>query len=97
MGGAGRGLSTFTTSAVYGGLTAAAQFADAFGETSLAQEYRDGAASMRQAMDKYLFLDGRSSGLPAWCSSRRMAPLQGRLHPRCKSLRHIRLWSLPSR
>ena len=52
-----QGILTFTVSAVYGGLMAAAQFTEAFGETDLAQEYREGASRMRQAMDKYLYLE----------------------------------------
>jgi len=52
-----QGVLTFTVAAVYGGLVAAANFADAFGEISLAQDYRDGAAHMRQGMDQYLYLE----------------------------------------
>ena len=52
-----QGILTFTVSAVYGGLMAAAHFTEAFGETDLAQEYREGASRMRQAMDKYLYLE----------------------------------------
>jgi GH15 family glucan-1,4-alpha-glucosidase len=52
-----QGILTFTVSAVYGGLMAAAHFTEAFGETDLAQEYRQGASRMRQAMDKYLYLE----------------------------------------
>ncbi len=51
-----RGILTFTVSAVYGGLMAAANFAKAFGETSLAEDYAQGAVKMREAMDKYLYL-----------------------------------------
>ncbi|HSX26329.1 MAG TPA: glycoside hydrolase family 15 protein [Chlamydiales bacterium] len=51
-----QGILTFTVSAVYGGLTAAAHFAEAFGETSLAQDYREGARKMREGMDQYLYL-----------------------------------------
>lgn len=51
-----QGVLTFTVSAVYGGLMAAANFTEIFGETSLAQEYRDGAAKMRKSMDQYLYL-----------------------------------------
>lgn len=51
-----QGILTFTVSAVYGGLMAAANFTEAFGEVELAEEYRRGAHEMRQAMDKYLFL-----------------------------------------
>lgn len=51
-----RGVLTFTVSTVYGGLMAAANFAEAFGETDLAQGYRAGAAKMRQGMDTYLFM-----------------------------------------
>lgn len=52
-----QGVLTFTVSAVYGGLMAAARFAESFGETDLAEEYRQGAVKMRKAMDQYLYLD----------------------------------------
>jgi glucoamylase len=52
-----QGVFTFTVSAVYGGLMAAAHFTEAFGETDLAREYRQGARQMREAMDKYLYLE----------------------------------------
>lgn len=51
-----QGILTFTVSAVFGGLMAASHFAEAFGETSLAQDYAEGASKMRQAMDTYLYL-----------------------------------------
>jgi oligosaccharide amylase len=51
-----QGILTFTVSTVYGGLMAAANFAAGFGETSLAEEYRNGAHKIREAMDKYLYL-----------------------------------------
>ncbi len=51
------GVLTFTTSAVYGGLTAAAEFARCFGESELAQEYFQGASRMRAGMDQYLYLE----------------------------------------
>jgi glucoamylase len=52
-----RGIFTFTVSTVYGGLEAAANFTEAFGEQELANEYRQGALAIRQAMDKYLYLE----------------------------------------
>lgn len=52
-----QGVLTFTTAAVYGGLTAAAHFTELFGETDLAKEYRDAAEKMLHAMDKYLYLE----------------------------------------
>ena len=52
-----RGILTFTVSAVYGGLIAAARFATSFGENDLAEEYRQGAAHMREGMDRYLYLE----------------------------------------
>jgi GH15 family glucan-1,4-alpha-glucosidase len=52
-----RGIMTFTISTVYGGLIAASQFADLFGETELAEEYRRGAHKIRKAIDKYLYLE----------------------------------------
>jgi Glucoamylase and related glycosyl hydrolases len=51
-----QGVLTFTVAAVYGGLTAAAHFARAFGETSLADEYLEGAKKIREGMDQYLYL-----------------------------------------
>lgn len=51
-----QGILTFTTSAVYGGLIAAANFTEAFGETELAAGYRQGARQIQEAMDKYLYL-----------------------------------------
>lgn len=52
-----QGILTFTVSTVYGGLLAAANFTEAFGETELAQGYRQGARQLRDAMDKYLYLE----------------------------------------
>jgi glucoamylase len=51
-----QGILTFTVSAVYGGLIAAANFANCFGETELAKEYAQGALKMREGMDEYLYL-----------------------------------------
>ncbi len=55
-----QGILTFTASAVYGGLIAAANFAEAFGETSLADDYRQGANHMREGMEKYLYLPDKN-------------------------------------
>lgn len=52
-----QGVFTFTASTVYGGLIAAAHFTEAFGETELAEGYRQGARQLRKAMDKYLYLE----------------------------------------
>ena len=51
------GISTFTVSTVYGGLMAAANFTEAFGETELTGEYRKGAGEIKEAMERYLFLE----------------------------------------
>ncbi len=51
-----QGILTFTASAVYGGLMAASHFAKEFGEIELGEEYAQGAAKMRKAMDEHLFL-----------------------------------------
>ncbi len=51
-----QGILTFTASTVYGGLMAASNFAKAFGEESLAEEYRNGAQELRKAMDHHLYL-----------------------------------------
>ncbi|MEN6383564.1 MAG: glycoside hydrolase family 15 protein, partial [Phycisphaerales bacterium] len=51
-----RGVLTFTTAAVYGGLMAAANFTRAFGDVELARAYSEGAQRMRKAMDEYMYL-----------------------------------------
>jgi GH15 family glucan-1,4-alpha-glucosidase len=51
-----QGILTFTVGAVYGGLMAAANFAEAFGQTEVSEGYRQGASEIRDAMDKYLYL-----------------------------------------
>ncbi len=51
-----QGILTFTTAAVCGGLMAAANFAQAFGDGELAQGYRNGSRKMRFAMDKFLYM-----------------------------------------
>ena len=51
-----QGILTFTTSAVIGGLDAAANFAVIFGENELAEEYRKGSSKMREAMEEHLYL-----------------------------------------
>ena len=52
-----QGVLTFTVATVYGGLEAAANFAAMFGEKDLETEYRSGALSIRDAMDKHLWLE----------------------------------------
>ncbi|MFQ5480336.1 MAG: glycoside hydrolase family 15 protein [Thermodesulfobacteriota bacterium] len=52
------GVHTFTVASVYGGLKAAAAFTRAFGEEARADKYEKGARRMREAMDRYLYLDG---------------------------------------
>lgn len=52
-----QGILTFTTSAVYGGLMAAANFTEAFGEADIAREYREGASMIRNGMDTHLYLE----------------------------------------
>ncbi|PIP67811.1 MAG: glycoside hydrolase family 15 [Candidatus Omnitrophica bacterium CG22_combo_CG10-13_8_21_14_all_43_16] len=52
-----QGILTFTVSAVYAGLMAAASFAQAFGETDVSKSYERGAFEIREAMDKYLYLE----------------------------------------
>ncbi len=49
------GVHTFTVSTVIAGLRAAANFAEAFGETDLAGRYRVAADEMRAAMVQHLF------------------------------------------
>ncbi len=54
-----QGVLTFTTATVFGGLVAAANFAELFGNKELADEYRNGAVKMREAMDKFLYLNDK--------------------------------------
>lgn len=51
-----RGVSTFTAGAVYGGLTAAANFAELFGEDARAARYRKAAEAVRAGMATHLFV-----------------------------------------
>ncbi len=51
-----RGVSTFTAGAVFGGLTAAANFAALFGEDDIAARYRAAAAAVRMGMATHLFV-----------------------------------------
>ena len=50
-----RGILSFTCAAVYAGLTAAAEFAHAFGDVELAEGWTRAAMEIRQGMDNYLF------------------------------------------
>lgn len=50
-----RGISTFTTSAVYGGLKAASNFAKIFGDTKRAVEYTRAATEIKDALLKHLY------------------------------------------
>ncbi len=50
-----QGIFTFTAAAVHGGLIAASNFADCFGDTELSEEYAKGAEELKIAMDKYLY------------------------------------------
>lgn len=50
-----RGISAWTLGAVWGGLQAAASFADAFGETALAIMYRQAADEVRAGTERYLW------------------------------------------
>ena len=49
------GIHTFTTAAVYGGLVAAANFAENFGERSLAAKYKAAADRMQEAAQRILY------------------------------------------
>jgi GH15 family glucan-1,4-alpha-glucosidase len=53
-----RGILTFTTAAVYAGLDAASQFSALFGETGLADKYRQAADEIKQAALRYLWDEG---------------------------------------
>lgn len=50
-----RGILTFTTGAVFGGLTAASLFCSVFGEDDMADKYRKTAAEIREAASMYLW------------------------------------------
>jgi len=50
-----RGVLSFTVAAVWAGLIAAANFADAFGEVDVATRYRAVAAEIRAAADQHLY------------------------------------------
>jgi len=50
-----RGITAFTVGAVWAGLTAAARFTDAFGESSQAERYRRAAAEIHDAAAHHLF------------------------------------------
>src|SRR5262249_26565720 len=50
-----RGILTYTCAAVHGGLTAAAEFAHAFGDQEHAETYVRAAKEIREAMDHYLW------------------------------------------
>jgi GH15 family glucan-1,4-alpha-glucosidase len=50
-----RGILTFTCSAVYGGLAAAAEFAKLFGDAEHAERYGRAATEIREAMDRHLW------------------------------------------
>jgi GH15 family glucan-1,4-alpha-glucosidase len=50
-----RGITAFTTGAVVGGLLSAARFAEAFGETTLAEKYAARAEDMKRAMAEHLY------------------------------------------
>ena len=49
------GIHAFTVASVWAGLTAAAQFAQGFGERAIAQRYETAAAEIRAAADEHLF------------------------------------------
>ena len=50
-----RGVAAFTVAAVWAGLTAAARFTDAFGESSHAEKYRRAASEIRDATARLMF------------------------------------------
>ena len=53
------GIHAFTIGAVYGGLAAAASFAEAFGERALSKRYQHAAAQLKQATLQFLWHDER--------------------------------------
>jgi oligosaccharide amylase len=50
-----RGISTFTASAVYGGLQAASRFAQIFGDRERAEKYKTAANEIKDAILKHLY------------------------------------------
>ena len=50
-----RGISTFTTSAVYAGLQAASRFAQIYGDQERAKKYEDVAMEVKEALLKHLY------------------------------------------
>jgi GH15 family glucan-1,4-alpha-glucosidase len=52
-----RGIAAFTIGSVWSGLTAAANFTDAFGETAQAEKYRKAAAEIKEGTARFLFDD----------------------------------------
>ena len=50
-----RGVPAWTVGAVYAGLTGAANFADAFGETEAGARYREAAKEIKAAVERYLY------------------------------------------
>ncbi len=50
-----RGVFSFTAATVYAGLNAAANFADLFGDLHNGDRYRQGAAEVREGMERYLY------------------------------------------
>jgi glucoamylase len=50
------GILSWTVAATWAGLTAAANFAEAFGESELTDKYRQAADEIKAATDKYLWL-----------------------------------------
>lgn len=54
-----RGVLTYTVSAVYGGLRAAASFAEAFSESDLAESYRRAAEEIKAGLVRHLWLPDR--------------------------------------
>ena len=51
------GIHAYTVASVYGGLKAAATFADGFGERDVAEDYAAAAAEIREAAMEHLFVD----------------------------------------
>ncbi len=71
-----RGVLTFTASAVYAGLKAAADFTEAFGEKELSEQYLRGAEEIRTALGELLYrpqekrfarmVNFKPDGTPEW-------------------------------
>jgi GH15 family glucan-1,4-alpha-glucosidase len=60
------GVHTYTVAAVFGGLSAAANFAECFGERALAEKYRKAAADLQRGASRILYSASASRFARRW-------------------------------